>query len=99
MPKQFEGNLEFDWDKGNLEKSWLKHGVSQKESEEAFLDYLALISDDPTHSQIEARWLLLGKTNNKLLAIIFTLRNKKIRVISARPMGSKERQKYEGQTI
>ncbi|KKU02544.1 MAG: hypothetical protein UX99_C0002G0010 [Candidatus Amesbacteria bacterium GW2011_GWB1_47_26] len=87
MPKQFEGNLEFDWDKGNLE------------SEEAFLDYLALISNDPTHSQTEARWLLLGKTNNKLLAVIFTLRNKKIRVISARQMGHKERQKYENQTI
>ncbi len=99
MPKQFEGNLEFDWDKGNLEKSRLKHGVSQKESEEVFLDYLALISDDPTHSQIEARWLLLGKTNHKLLAIVFTPRNKKIRVISARQMGHKERRKYENQTI
>ncbi len=99
MPKQFEGDLEFDWDKGNLEKSWLKHKISQKESEATFFDYHALVSSDPAHSQSEIRWLLLGKTsNNKRLAMIFTLRANKIRVISARPMGNKERQKYESQT-
>ena len=29
--------LEFDWDEGNTTKSWIKHRVSAKEQEEAFL--------------------------------------------------------------
>jgi len=40
--------------------------------------------------------MLWGKTNtNRKLTIFFTIRNKRIRVISARDMHKKERGEYE----
>ncbi len=57
-----------------------------------------LILSDAKHSQHEARYHALGKTNEgRGLHITFTLRKEstKIRVISARDMHKKERAIYE----
>lgn len=96
MSVNFDEGLEFEWDKGNIDKNWTKHKVKNKEAEEVFQDTNIIISEDPKHSTIEERWLVLGKTkkNNKL-AIIFTKRGKNIRIISARRMNRKERWLYE----
>lgn len=100
MSDPFNENLEFEWDTGNIDKNWIKHKVDYKEAEQAFFDKLALRSTDELHSQAETRWFLLGKTHNqKLLAIFFTKRGDKIRIISARPASRKEKQKYESQKI
>ena len=85
----------FDWDKGNIDKSYLKHGVTLNQAEEAFLDEAAVILRDFKHSQTEPRYLLIGKTaNNKILFIVFTIRDKKIRIISARAADKKEIRQY-----
>ena len=89
-------NLEFDWDKGNQYKSLLKHGVTTKEIERAFANDPFTTREDKKHSQKERRFKCMGKTNEgRLLFIVFTLRNNKIRAISARPMSEKERYIYE----
>lgn len=88
--------LEFIWDKGNLDKNWHKHKVKTKECEEIFFDEHKKISKDKLHSNGERRWILLGKTKKqRLLYLVFTIRNKKIRVISARDTNKKERKLYE----
>jgi len=88
--------VEFIWDKGNREKNWLKHKVTNKECEEVFFDYQKLISKDCFHSKKEKRFILLGETKRKrLLFIVFTLRGKKVRVISSRDINKKERKLYE----
>ena len=85
----------FDWDKGNIDKSYLKHGVTLNQAEEAFLDEAAVILRDFKHSQTEPRYLLIGQTaNNKILFIVFTIRDKKIRIISARAADKKEVKSY-----
>lgn len=85
----------FDWDKGNIDKSYQKHGVTLNQAEEAFLDEAAIILRDFKHSQTEVRYLLIGKTaNNKILFIVFTIRDKKIRIISARAADKKEAKRY-----
>ena len=85
----------FDWDKGNTDKSYLKHGITLNQAEEAFLDETAIILRDFKHSQTELRYLLIGKTaNNKILFIVFTKRGKKIRIISARAADKKEVKNY-----
>jgi uncharacterized DUF497 family protein len=54
-----------------------------------------MLADDPRHSQDEPRYYVLGQSNNKRrLFVSFTVRNDKIRVISARPMSRKERKIY-----
>jgi uncharacterized DUF497 family protein len=78
----------FDWDLGNREKSPSKHGVSQREAEEIFLDPRLLVLVDDKHSG-EARYHAYGSTAaGRLLRASFTLRRNAtfIRVISARPM-------------
>jgi len=87
----------FDWDAGNSSKNDT-HKVSLAESEQVFFNEPLLVLTDDRHSQNEARYHALGKTNdNRLLHITFTLRkhNSKIRVISARDMHKKERAIYE----
>lgn len=92
---QIEG---FDWDQGNSRKSTDKHGVSQAEAEQIFFNDPLLVVDDPRHSEREARFHALGRTEaGRLLHVTFTLRDHDtlIRVISARPMHRKERVRYE----
>lgn len=88
--------LKFDWDKGNIDKNWKKHQVSNTECEEIFFDENKKILKDRLHSGSEDRYIILGKTKKeRLLFVVFTIREKKIRVISARDINKKERRLYE----
>lgn len=85
----------FEWDKGNIDKSYEKHGITPKESEEIFLDENLQIGRDLEHSQKEKRYLALGKTfEKKILFVVFTLRSHKIRIVSTRRANLKERRNY-----
>lgn len=88
----------FDWDTGNAGKSVEKHDVTQFEAEQVFFNQPLLVLADTGHSQDEARFHALGKTDTvRFLHITFTLRTNKslIRVISARDMHRKEKVIYE----
>jgi len=86
---------EFIWDKGNIDKNWIKHKVSDSECEEVFFDENKVILKDVLHSDREERFVILGKTKKeRLLFVVFTVRNDKIRVISARNVNQKERKLY-----
>lgn len=86
----------FEWDKGNIVKSYQKHGIRPKESEDVFLDENLLLVDDVEHSQKEERFIAVGKSaQSKVLFIAFTVRKTKIRIISARLANKKEREQYE----
>ena len=68
------------------------------EAEQVFFNQPLLVLADEKHSQAEARYHALGKTDDsRLLHITFTLRSDStlIRVISARDMHRKERNIYE----
>ncbi|MEK7341511.1 MAG: BrnT family toxin [Candidatus Binatota bacterium] len=85
----------FIWDKGNRDKNWIKHDVSNAESEEVFFNLPLVVAPDKEHSDTEVRFYVLGKTHmGRLLFVVFTTRGDKIRVISARPMKPKERRQY-----
>ena len=86
----------FDWDKNNANKNWLKHHVSPLESEQIFFNRPLIAADDVKHSKEEKRFYALGHTDTcRLLFVVFTVRNDKIRVISARDMNRKERKVYQ----
>jgi uncharacterized DUF497 family protein len=89
----------FQWDAGNREKSWIKHGVSVAESEEAFDNLPLLLSEDEKHTDEEERFHAMGQTDRgRQLLITFTFRGDLVRVISARPMNEFERNDYEQTT-
>ena len=86
----------FDWDKGNINKNSQKHNVADKESEEIFFDSRLRVYYDKGHSKKEERYYALGKTlKGRTLFVVFTIRNDKIRIISARDINKKENIEYE----
>ena len=86
----------FQWDKGNPTKIWEKHAVGPAECEEVFLNTPLLVAADRKHSAIESRYYALGQTEaQRRLFVVFTVRKKLIRVISARNMNRRERKEYE----
>ena len=88
----------FHWDRGNVNKNWHKHKVSPAECEQLFFNRPLVIQDDMKHSEVERRFYALGRTDSKrCLFIAFTVRNKRIRVISARDMSRKEREVYNNE--
>jgi uncharacterized DUF497 family protein len=84
----------FDWDEGNRTKCQ-KHGVSTEEIEELFQTQL-YVAPDIKHSQDEERFLAVGRLpSRRPMFVVFTIRNKLIRSISARYMHEKEAKQYE----
>ena len=86
----------FEWDHGNITKNWDKHDVSVLECEQIFFNKPLIVQRDSKHSKIENRYYALGRTNlNRLLFAVFTVRNMKIRIISARDMTALEIERYQ----
>ena len=86
----------FEWDEGNKEKSKLKHKVTIKEAEEVFINEPRFLFEDKKHSGKEIRYGMFGATNlGRKLAVVFTVRAEKVRIITARDMSKKERKAYE----
>jgi len=88
--------IEFEWDKGNIDKNFIKHKVTNKEIEEVFFCNHRFIFKDRLHSQKEERLRVFGATRStRKLLVVFTQRKERIRVISARDMNKKETKFYE----
>jgi uncharacterized DUF497 family protein len=95
MPEILSDIQGFEWDDGNSGKNEKKHGVTDREAEEIFFNK-PLIIGRSIKGQPEMRYAALGKTyGSRLLAVVFTIRAKRLRVISARPMSKKERTLHE----
>jgi uncharacterized protein len=93
---EFLAGLEgFEWDAGKSDKNWRNHEVRQAETEQVLLNRPVVFAADLKHSRSEARFFTLGRTESgRHLAIVFTTRGKRVRVISARPMSRAERRVY-----
>jgi uncharacterized DUF497 family protein len=86
----------FDWDEGNHDKNWGKRRVSDGEAEQVFFNEPLVAGKDPFHSGAETRYFALGQTDaRRRLFIAFAVRNRHIRIISARGMTRREQRRYE----
>jgi uncharacterized DUF497 family protein len=90
-------DFSFEWDDGNSTKSETKHNVTIAEIEQVFnLRLFAPLGVQVQPMHPEERLGLIGKTESgQLLMVSFTLRDGKVRPISARPAKEKERNYYE----
>ncbi len=87
--------VEFDWDEWNITKNLKKHRVVQDEMEQIFTDPGKRIFRDIFHSRKEDRYIIIGMTDkHRVLYGVFTLRKKRVRIISARDLNRKERNLY-----
>ncbi len=86
--------ITFEWDEYNKSKIRLKHNITPQEAEQVFFNERLIIFDEK-HSSTERRYQLMGISNaTRVLFIVFTIRNNKIRIISARSASKKERSNY-----
>jgi uncharacterized DUF497 family protein len=91
-----QGCTGFDWDDGNVDKNWDLHRVAFWEAEEVFFNEPLVVGADVAHSNLEDRYLALGRTDGgRLLFLSFTVRRTFIRIISARDMTRREASTYE----
>jgi uncharacterized DUF497 family protein len=85
----------FDWDSHNAEKVRVRHGVLTSECEEVFLSG-PLVVPDSGHSANEPRYAAFGATRTgRRLAIFFTVRASRVRVVTARDPSRKERREVQ----
>ncbi|MCX6546122.1 MAG: BrnT family toxin [Acidobacteria bacterium] len=90
-------DIQFEWDSAKAEANLRKHGVSFEEAETVFSDDLALLIDDPDHSDEEECFVLLGvSVAPRILAVVHAYRSapELIRIISARKATKSERTTY-----
>jgi uncharacterized protein len=99
FPETLSQCIGFQWNDGNADKNWELHQVSRGESEQVFFNRPIVVASDEKHSEKEARYAALGKTDaDRELAIVFTVWDNLVRVISARDVSRRERSVYEQAT-
>ena len=90
--------LEFEWDATKASSNLQKHGVSFSEAKTVFNDEFSLTMPDLEHNGDEDRWIDLGlSAQGLLLIVVYTDRNNRIRIISARTATSNEQKMYAKQ--
>ena len=88
--------LLFEWDINKAKKNLRIHGISFDEASTAFKDILSVTIHDPLHSDEEDRFILIGNSyKNRLLVVVHTEKETKVRIISARRATRKEKMQYE----
>ncbi|HSB79660.1 MAG TPA: BrnT family toxin [Candidatus Methylomirabilis sp.] len=96
FPDELSEYTGFRWDAGNADKNWDLHQVSQVEWEQVFFNRPILVASEEKHSQGKPRYAALGQTNaGRRLAVIFTVCDPLLRVISGRDMSRRELRVYE----
>lgn len=91
------GTIKFEWDENKNQINQKKHGVNFDEASSVFLDEKAILFDDPEHSEDEARFLLLGMSENANVCMVchcYRESDTVIRIISARKATKKEVERY-----
>ena len=86
----------FELDSEKARTNLANHKITFDEAKSVFLDAHAVAGHDPDHSYDEWRYMMFGTSSSgHLLAVVFTYRSDKIRLISARKATKRERKIYE----
>jgi uncharacterized protein len=87
-------DAEFERDERKAAANLARHGVSFEEARGAFDDAYAVEIEDRRGNYSEDRYVPIGIAGQRLLAVAYTIRGERIRIISARPAQSFERRLY-----
>jgi len=86
-------NIVFEWDDEKNRINKRKHNISFQTEEKVFADENRVEWLDQKHSDEEDRYITIGKVD-EILFVIYTEREDRIRLISARRANKKERRMY-----
>jgi uncharacterized DUF497 family protein len=85
---------EFELDDNKAAANLARHGVSFADARRAFDDVLAIEIEDRRGHYGEDRYVLVGVAQHRLLAVTYTFRGERSRIITARPAEPFERRLY-----
>ncbi|MEJ0075216.1 MAG: BrnT family toxin [Alphaproteobacteria bacterium] len=74
----------FEWDDAKAEENYAKHGVDFEAARQVFHDPFALERLDDREDYGEDRFILSGMADGVVLIVVYTERNGRLRLISAR---------------
>ena len=86
--------MEFEWDPEKALANLRKHGVSFKSAISVFLDEHRIERLDDSIGYDEYRFVTVGLVEEFELAVVYTPRKDKLRIISARRADRYEREAY-----
>ena len=86
--------MEYEWDNNKNRQNQAKHGIDFCGAIHVFLDKDRIEGDDSRKDYKEKRYWTVGMVFNTLLTVIYTLRNGRCRIISARRSSKNEREAY-----
>jgi len=84
----------FEWDEAKDAENYAKHGVSFEMATKVFKDPFAVERLDDREDYGEDRFILIGAAEGAVLAVVYTERNGRIRIISARQATKHEQDDY-----
>ena len=88
--------MDFEWDENKNKINKAKHGISFETAARVFLDENRVeIFDAKNSKENEDRFITIGKAG-KILFVVFTEREDRTRIISARLAEKKEKEAYYG---
>jgi uncharacterized DUF497 family protein len=88
--------LTFEWDEAKARENLKKHKVGFDEGKTIFNDPFLLTFPDIDTSDAEERYVNIGLSiRDRVLVLIHTERQGKIRIISCRKASARERRHYE----
>jgi uncharacterized DUF497 family protein len=85
---------DFEWDEAKAASNLKKHGLSFITGARVFFDSRRIEWDVSRPTDFEARYKVVGLVEGRLLSVVFTVRNAKGRIISARPANASEERRY-----
>ncbi|MCL4304075.1 MAG: BrnT family toxin [Anaerolineae bacterium] len=85
--------MEFEWDEQKAQLNIQKHHIDFRDAVHVFFDTNRL--DDEDYTTAEERYRTIGLARGRILFVVYTWREGRIRLISARKATKYERQQYE----
>lgn len=87
--------MELEWDERKRRSNLTKHGVDFADAVQVFADRRAIVVPDARRDYGELRFRAIGSVAGFVLAVVFTDRAERRRIISARRASRRERQAYD----
>jgi hypothetical protein len=84
----------FEWDEAKAVENDTKHGVSFETARAVFRDPFAVERFDDREDYGEDRFILIGMAEGVVLTVVYTERDSRIRLISARHATKHEQDDY-----
>ena len=87
--------MRFEWDDAKSNRCLARRGFDFTHAARAFLDPRRSVAADDRRDYGETRYRLLGTIDGRVYVVVYTIRRRAIRIISARRANARETARHE----